>query len=151
LMNYYHLHNIIPDTPREDLRVTSKIHLDKGVEFIDIENQLNIKPGTLAKLNPSFVKKQVPNNNKNNVLFIPESKKESFLELYQPEVYSELLAERSVELESIELEEQKIIPSDSLKQLGAIVNVFIDIIYPKDHKDYNIPSSMRSNLSYLRA
>lgn len=151
LMNYYHLHNIIPNTPSEDLRFTTKMSSKKTIDFSVIEKQLNIKPGTLAKINPSLVQKRVPDAGTNSAFYIPESKKNDFLQYFQPTQYADMIASQNKIEEEQRIKKPVINPTDSLKQLGSIVNVFIDIIYPQESKTYNIPSSMRSNLSYLRA
>jgi hypothetical protein len=152
-MNYYHLHNLQPEVPKQDLRYTSKVTVDKNLNFHSIEKELDIERGTLKKLNPAFIVGRTHKSNNRMEIYIPSTKYMDFLMNYQNELYQNILAEKAEKEALIEQErlEQTIVKRDTIMELGKLVNNFMDIISTSGRREFNIPHAMRSNLSYLRA
>jgi len=152
LMNYYHVHGLAPNVPAGELRFTKEVDTDAVVKLSTIEKELEMKKGLLKKLNPSFVNNRISSSTKQIV--IPTKYYESFLKVYEPEFYDFLIAERAKSEKpkfQMKIEPQRFAPLDSLMQFEFIVSSFISHLNILDRKTYNIPTTMRSNLSYLQA
>jgi len=96
VMNYYYEHDLIPDTPDEDLINTSKAQVFEKINLRKLSKELDIELSVLKTLNPSYIRN-----------FIPESKEGKY-DLVLPTPEMRLVAQNYHVLAALpELKEKK--------------------------------------------
>ena len=133
LMQYYHVHSLVPDSVDEDLRYTKKINDGKGHNFYTLARDLEMTYSELKSLNPQFNTKYFPKNKEHLSLVIPKSKYEKYLEIHDIDAYQELISKQQREREQRQKEKlaaqrqtMLVEPVEIIKVIAPPLNIFSD-------------------------
>ncbi len=72
IMNYYEMHNLVPNYPEPDLQSTRSEVIYDRLSFYDLENITGTPMYLIKKLNPSFKRNYVPSSRRGNWVILPE-------------------------------------------------------------------------------
>lgn len=97
LMQYYHVHKLVPDLIDKDMRNTIKISDGRSHNFLKLSKELGVSYNVIKALNPQFSTKYFPKNTGHLSLVIPQSKFEKYLEVYDEVSYENYLEKRREE------------------------------------------------------
>ena len=73
LMHYYHMHNLQPRHPNEELKYTSSAKIYEGISFKEISNKTGVSLSTIKVLNPAYIRNFIPENEGRYFLTLPQS------------------------------------------------------------------------------
>lgn len=80
IAHYYHLHNLSPIYPSQDLQVTQKIKIYKRLSFREISNATGTPMELIQTLNPSYKRNYIPTNRRGSNLVLPQNYMYSMLD-----------------------------------------------------------------------
>ena len=158
LTNFYHFHDLQPNTVETDLTNVITVSVDQKINLLSLASELNIQDKDLLKnLNPEYLAGYVPGN-KQYSLRIPSRYIETYYQIYEPGTYSTIMEERAEAMRVKLLEEKKAkqlelasMKRDSLSPMQTLVSrIMLPLNSLSSTKEYRIPSKIRSRASYAR-
>ncbi len=121
LLNYYHVHNLVPADINSDLTNTIKIYDGKGHNMRTLAKKLDVNFQTLASLNPMYKNYIFPKNDGRLGINIPKSTYEKYLSVYDKKAYHRIIEERKQKAELAKKKaKKKIKKKEKLKHIDAI-------------------------------
>jgi len=83
MMNYYHMHQLTPTTPPEEIKMVSSVRVFNKIHFKELCKEFDLSIETIQLLNPMFLKDHIPASKDGQFyLTLPESKMFSFIDKY---------------------------------------------------------------------
>lgn len=80
LMNYYHVHNLEPVLPENNIKYTATAKVYSKVSFKKLSNHLSVDLAVVQLLNPAFIKSYIPGSSKGYNLTLPEEVMYTYLQ-----------------------------------------------------------------------
>ncbi len=158
LTNFYHYHDLQPNTVETDMTNVITVSVDKTMKFSTLTKELNLYDTEILKeLNPEYIAGYIPGK-KQYSLRLPSRCIERYYQKYEPGTYSTIMERRAEAQRVRELKEKKdkeleiaSMKRDSLSPLESLVSLIMKPLSSnRSKKKYKIPSMIRSRESYAR-
>jgi hypothetical protein len=88
MMTYYHIHQLTPTTPPDEIKMVSSVKVFDKIHFKELSKEFDLSLETIQLLNPMFLKDHIPASKDGQYyLTLPESKMFSFIDKYSAPEY----------------------------------------------------------------
>lgn len=127
LMSYYHMHDLVPDFPDQEMRYLSCVKVYEKLNLREISLQSGVSLDLIKALNPVYKKGIVPASTSGNTVILPEDGLYSFL-THQGRSFEDIVYRRVVEepikmqvaVQDRSIRNLKKLPSLSAEELNTI-------------------------------
>lgn len=79
LMNYYHDHELLPETPEDVIKYTATAKVYQKLNLKSLSQSMDLDMSLVKQLNPAYLHNYIPSRQEGNILTLPEDKMFSFL------------------------------------------------------------------------